>query len=87
MGDIQGNAISKDARNKDATVGRHSRKRQQEPPLVGDVARIETRTATRTETRQTARAGTRTETRPTARETTRVETRTETRAATVSGDG
>ena len=57
-----------------ATVGKHSRERQQEPPPVGDIARTETRA----EVRQTARKTT----RPEARTETRTEARTEARAAT-----
>ena len=78
MGDIQGNAG-----NKGDSKSRHRldtlREQKQEPPPVGYIARIETRTETRTEAK--------TETRTGARPEARAGTRTETRAATVSGDG
>ena len=65
-----------------ATVGRHSRERQQEPPPMEDI--------TRTEARATARPGARTEARPTARtetrETTRPTARTTSRTVTRAGN-
>lgn len=78
-----------------ATVGRHSRERQQEPPPVGDIARIETRETARAATirrhyENGSKGDSKTGTRPAAerqqgRKPGRKPGRTEARAATRLG--